>query len=151
MESSLQMDIKSLPTRFREKFILPENLEDCWIWTAGRFTDGYGSFRGDDGNVTSAHRYAFTKLRDSIPDGFELHHKCRRPDCVNPNHLEVLSPLEHAATRLHAKTHCPQGHEYTEANSYYYKGNRACRACNKFRQQFFTRRANRLIKRRQTI
>lgn len=29
------------------------------------------------------------------------------------------------------KTHCPQGHEYTEENTYWYKGFRACRICRK--------------------
>lgn len=28
------------------------------------------------------------------------------------------------------KTHCPQGHEYNEANTYIYQGRRYCRPCN---------------------
>ena len=29
------------------------------------------------------------------------------------------------------KTHCPQGHEYTAANTYIYRGRRNCRTCNR--------------------
>jgi hypothetical protein len=27
------------------------------------------------------------------------------------------------------KTHCPQGHEYSEKNTYFYRGARYCRTC----------------------
>lgn len=31
------------------------------------------------------------------------------------------------------RTHCPQGHEYTEANTYMYRGSRSCRECHRER------------------
>lgn len=50
--------------------------------------------------------------------------------------LEVLTVAEH--TRRHwdaaRPTHCPQGHEYTELNTYVSpKGFRSCRTCNRER------------------
>lgn len=35
------------------------------------------------------------------------------------------------------KTHCPQGHEYDEVNTYKYKGLRSCRICRKVRRVAF--------------
>ena len=40
------------------------------------------------------------------------------------------------------KTHCPQGHDYTEANTYRYNGGRYCRTCSTERMR---------IKRRELI
>jgi hypothetical protein len=31
------------------------------------------------------------------------------------------------------RTHCPQGHEYTEANTYWWHGSRVCRTCKRER------------------
>jgi hypothetical protein len=33
------------------------------------------------------------------------------------------------------KTHCKHGHEYTEANTYVWRGARICRACNERRRR----------------
>jgi hypothetical protein len=41
--------------------------------------------------------------------------------------------------RQRAKTHCPQGHEYTEANTYVDgKGSRNCRACARAKSRAFS-------------
>lgn len=37
--------------------------------------------------------------------------------------------------RFWAKTHCPQGHEYNEENTRWYKGSRNCRVCDRDRQR----------------
>lgn len=34
-------------------------------------------------------------------------------------------------------THCPQGHEYTDENTYVYNGSRSCKQCNKERQPWY--------------
>jgi hypothetical protein len=34
-----------------------------------------------------------------IPRGLQLHHRCQSKSCVNPDHLEVVSPRDH--TNLH--------------------------------------------------
>jgi len=62
---------------------------------------------------------------------------CSNKNCWNPAHLYkgtmktntidiVKSGKHHSASR----THCPRGHEYTEANTYRSpSGDRICRAC----------------------
>jgi hypothetical protein len=46
-----------------------------------------------------AHRLICEQLRGPIPDGLELHHKCENTRCVNPDHMEPLTPKEHTATK----------------------------------------------------
>lgn len=121
----------NLPLRFVEKTRLDG---DCIIWTAYRNEHGYGKFRWN-GKSQRAHRVAYEAEVGPIPDGLVLDHLCRTPSCVNPQHLEPVTVQENfrRGLRIHAlKTHCPRGHEYTEANTYRGRGSakRECRACN---------------------
>lgn len=50
-----------------------------------------------------------------------------RWDTRSANHLDKV---RHGHNQFALRTHCPQGHEYTEQNTYRYpNGSRACRAC----------------------
>lgn len=108
----------------------------CWLWTSFTDRDGYGQFK--IGKTVSAHRLAFQLHGGTLIDGLELDHLCRVRNCVNPDHLEQVTPRVNvlrstAPTAQHArKTACPQGHPYDEANTYRRPGNpnsRQCRIC----------------------
>lgn len=126
--------------RFEKKYV-PEPNSGCWLWMAARTPTGYGNF-WDGRTMARAHRVAFKALRGPIPDGLELDHLCRTRCCVNPWHLEPVSHIENvrrgevgavlaaSAARERSKTHCPTGHEYSEANTYRGpNGKRRCRTC----------------------
>lgn len=66
---------------------------DCWLWTGGVDWDGYGLFRGDNCTI-GAHRFAYQDLRGAIPDGYVTDHLCRVRRCVNPDHMEIVTPAE---------------------------------------------------------
>lgn len=128
----------------------------CWTWTASTSTSGYGHFRYK-GKVREAHLVSYMMCIGSIPEGKQLDHTCHTRDtecvggvecphrrCVNPAHLEPVTSLENskrgkAGEHLRSRTHCPQGHEYTEANTYYAKRgngyNRMCRECGRLRRR----------------
>jgi hypothetical protein len=80
--------------------------DGCWWWTgwtAGT-TGVYGYFRpgtkARDPHYV-AHRWLYEQLVAQIPDGLELDHLCRNHLCVNPGHLDPVTPLENRRrTRL---------------------------------------------------
>lgn len=111
---------------------------DCWAWQAG-MVKGYGHFtQGGKPKMMLAHRWSYEAMVTEVPDGLELDHLCRNKACVNPDHLE---PVTHAVNiernpnavnkRGAQITHCPQGHEYNEANTRWYRGGRNCRPCGR--------------------
>ena len=82
-----------------------------------------------------AHRWSYEALVGVISAGAHLDHLCRVPLCVRPDHLEPVTVRENVRrSPIHngAKTHCINGHEFTEANTYVGPGDtrRSCRACN---------------------
>lgn len=128
---------------------------ECWPWLGYVDRDGYGHFMipkpGGGQNDEPAHRFAYEMLVGPIPDGLHLDHVkergCTLRSCVNPAHLDPVTPGENIrrgetgrirAAQQRAKTHCPSGHPYDEANTIIYGGAkkyRRCRACERIRKQ----------------
>lgn len=76
--------IRPVEERFWEK-VRVAGPDDCWVWTAGRFKSGYGSF-----DQFPAHRTAWALTHGPIPDGLVVCHNCPDGDnrlCVNPAHM----------------------------------------------------------------
>lgn len=111
----------------------------CWFWVGAITSNGYGELR-IDGKMVSAHRESFTRfVRPLLPTEI-VHHKCRHKSCVNPDHLQACTHKTHpdASSSINKrKTHCPRGHEYTEANTRHMKNRvgRQCRACHNLNQK----------------
>lgn len=112
-----------------------EKSTSCWIWTATLTRLGYGHFRMGE-KLRSAHRVAYELLVGPIPEGMTLDHLCRKPACVNPDHLEPVTQHENilrgkAPAAINArKTHCVRGHPLSGENLYIRpNGHRRCRAC----------------------
>lgn len=74
--------------RFHTKY---QKTGSCWLWTAGKFTNGYGIFmlkRLATSQInTQAHRVAYVLAKGSIPQGQVVMHTCDVRACVNPAHL----------------------------------------------------------------
>lgn len=117
--------------RFQEKVL---RTESCWLWIASKNKKGYGKFSVGAGRWALAHRWIYQKLVEEIPAGLFIDHLCRTPSCVNPSHLEVVTPAENSRRGALAITHCPHGHPYAGANLYVNpKGQRFCRTCGRAR------------------
>jgi hypothetical protein len=129
----------------------------CIPYTGYVGRDGYGLVLRPRGR---AHRAAYEQARGPIPAGYFLDHVCHNADptcpggsrgdgttclhrrCINPAHLEVVTPRENSVRGRTlgainvAKTHCPQGHPYDEANTYRFRsapGERFCVTCTRAR------------------
>lgn len=63
--------------------------DECWLWTAGRFSNGYGAVL-TGGKTRGAHREAFEARNGAgSADGLVVRHRCDVRACINPAHLEL--------------------------------------------------------------
>jgi hypothetical protein len=117
----------------------------CWLWTGRLLPNGYGSVMPMRDPSRLAHRLSYRTFVGPIPDGYQVDHVatrgCKYRHCTNPEHLEAVTPRENtlrsgAITAVNAaKTECIHGHPFDEANTYHYRGERACRTCRRLRER----------------
>lgn len=111
-------------------------LGPCWLWTGTKHSSGrtgYGWFRGR----ALAHRASYEIHVGPIPRGLQIDHLCRVRRCVNPAHLEAVTPKvnifrSESPAAVTARTNrCRRGHELSGRNLYVVKatGGRRCLAC----------------------
>ncbi len=116
---------------------------ECWPYQGRATTRGYGQM-SISGKRLSAHVIAYELANGPVPAGHVVDHACHNRDphcpggvcphrlCCNPAHLEAVTSDVNMRRSPHhnaAKTHCPNGHLYDEANTARRYGARYCRTC----------------------
>lgn len=135
-----------------------ERTDGCWYWMGPADKAGYGIASVPPGDRSYAHRAVYEWLNGPITAGLDLDHVCHSraviegscdggPNClhrrcVNPSHLEPVTPRVNnmrglgVTAKNASKTHCLRGHEFTEDNTCLsQRGDRTCRECNRTRKR----------------
>lgn len=116
----------------------------CWRWGSSITTWGYGQIYYNKKNVR-AHRLFYEYYKGEIPRNLVLDHLCRVRDCVNPDHMEIVTSKENilrgvSPPSLNAKkTTCKNGHPLTSENIYHHAtakkyNSRTCRLCSSLKR-----------------
>lgn len=71
---------------------------ECWLWTGGHSSGGYGTFYSG-GKSYRAHRVAYALANGATPAGLTVRHGCDNPTCVRPEHLEIGTQAENVIDR----------------------------------------------------
>ena len=116
-----------------------EKTDTCWNWTRFPTSNGYGLVQFD-GKLRLVHRVIWNLKVGPIPNGLHIDHLCRNRKCVNPAHLELVTPRENIlrgigiTAKNAVKTHCLRGHPLSGTNLHTRKSPtgrvwRSCRRC----------------------
>lgn len=114
----------------------------CRVFTGYLNPNGYGQISvGSKSDGTNhrmlTHRVMYEHFVGPIPEGVEVDHLCRQPDCCEPSHLELVTHAENMRRGYWgSKTHCANGHAYDDANVYvrtHHSGHtsRTCKTCRR--------------------
>lgn len=124
--------LKLLKDKIEDSYDIAVN--GCWEWNRGRAQYGYGKI-SVAGKTLNAHRTYYQLVKGEIGEGLVVSHLCDNPPCINPDHLDATTQWENNArgsgpsAQNIRKTHCKNGHEFTEWNTRLGKNRRSCRLC----------------------
>ena len=79
---------------------------DCWEWTGAKTPAGYPVFRC---KANYGHRFAWEMVNGTIPDQYEIDHRCHNTSCVRPEHLRLATRKQNIENHSGPKKNCKSG------------------------------------------
>jgi hypothetical protein len=135
----IEVDWSTVPAGEPSVALTPELIAvPCWRWMGATDSRGFPrlTVRGSE---RYARRLIYQELVGEIPGDHWVSTRCRHQWCMNPAHLEAVTPLENVLAhdtviaRNWAKEQCVHGHAYTPENTLYTRTTsgvrRRCRQC----------------------
>ncbi len=103
----------------------------CFIWLGKLGNNGRPIvWRGR--TPVNAYKLAYEAVNGPVKEGLQLDHACRRVLCINPLHLEPVTPHENALRKAWSyrckRKQCAKGHDLSTAMVTPERG-RLCRTC----------------------
>lgn len=80
----------------RKPIVTESNDQGCMLVVSHKLNqDGYFRKFTASGKAVMWHRQVYQDTYGEIPEGYEVDHMCRNRSCINPEHLQLLTSLEH--------------------------------------------------------
>lgn len=137
IEASSRLDMallngRAATNRRLPMFVVKEN--GCWEWSVLDRRTGYGALSLKH-KKHRAHVFCYKLFVGPIGFGMVLDHLCRNKLCINPDHLEPVTPKVNTlrgtsfSAKNSIKTHCPKGHPLSGENLWVSTNGRRRRHC----------------------
>ena len=88
----------SLKKRLKDNSVRTDN--GCLLWQGALIQTGHGRI-WYQGRLSVTHRLSYEMYIGSIPEGYDVHHVCREPACIESTHLEIIEHAKHVS--MHRK------------------------------------------------
>lgn len=127
--------MKTLLERVLHRLMITNN--GCWVTSYSTKSTGYAAITVNPTQRTYLHRFMYEHYVGLIPAGLQIDHLCRNRRCINPDHLEPVTPGENARRGMAPNIlisrsgFCSNGHEMAGENLRVYSGKRRCAACHR--------------------